>query len=143
MNNKNYYFSNASVNDRINKEKTNHDNKDTNINIDESKINDFNNIYENCKNLVDEKLSFEITVLFAEELSELTQAILKLERWNYGDEFIRCNYKEIINNIYEELADVIIMALQFAYKNEIDYDKLTDKIAEKILRLYETKFGEE
>lgn len=106
-------------------------------------IKDINTVYENCKNLVDEKLSFEITVLFAEELSELTQAILKLERWNYGDEFIRCNYKEIINNIYEELADVIIMALQFAYKNEIDYDKLTDKIAEKILRLYETKFGEE
>lgn len=143
MNNKNYYFSNASVNDRINKEKTNHDNKETCVNIDESKINDFNNIYENCKNLVDEKLSFEITVLFAEELSELTQSILKLERWNYGDEFIRCNYKEIINNIYEELADVIIMALQFAYKNQIDYDKLIDKIAEKILRLYETKFGEE
>lgn len=116
---------------------------DTNVNIDESKINDFNNIYESCKKLVDEKLSFEITVLFAEELSELTQSILKLERWNYGDEFIRCNYKEIINNIYEELADVIIMALQFAYKNQIDYNKLTNKIAEKILRLYETKFGEE
>lgn len=106
-------------------------------------VKDLNTVYESCKKLVDEKLSFEITVLFAEELSELIQSVLKLERWNYGDEFIRCNYKEIINNIYEELADVIIMALQFAYKNEIDYDKLTDKIAEKILRLYETKFGEE
>lgn len=111
--------------------------------IDETKIKDFNNIYGTCKYLAHVKTSYETNILFAEELSELTQAILKLERWNYGDEFIRCNFEEIFNNIYEELADVIITMLQFVYKNEINYNTLTDKISEKILRLYETKFGEE
>ena len=39
MNNKNYYFSNASVNDRINKEK---------ININDGKVKDINSIYDRC-----------------------------------------------------------------------------------------------
>lgn len=106
-------------------------------------VKDINTVYENCKNLADTKSDIETAVIFSEELSELMQAILKLVRWNCGDEFLRCEYEDLINNLYEELADVIITMLQIAYKNEIDYDKLTDKIAEKILRLYEIKFGEE
>lgn len=120
-----------------------YDFKDTVANINENKIKDFNTIYKSCKNLADTKLNSTVNVFFAEELSELIQPLLKLVRWNCGDEFLRCEYEEIVNNLYEELADVIIMMLQFVYKNEIDYNKLIDKISEKILRTYETKFGEE
>lgn len=120
-----------------------YDFKDTVANINENKIKDFNTIYKSCKNLADTKLNSTVNVFFAEELSELIQPLLKLVRWNCGDEFLRCEYEEIVNNLYEELADVIIMMLQFVYKNEIDYNKLTDKISEKIIRTYETKFGEE
>ena len=131
--NSNKYIDKTKIKDFIN----------TNKNIDESKINDFNTIYKSCKNLADTKLNSTVNVFFAEELSELIQPLLKLVRWNCGDEFLRCEYEEIVNNLYEELADVIIMMLQFVYKNEIDYNKLIDKISEKILRTYETKFGEE
>lgn len=120
-----------------------YDFKNTVANINENKIKDFNTIYKSCKNLADTKLNSTVNVFFAEELSELIQPLLKLVRWNCGDEFLRCEYEEIVNNLYEELADVIIMMLQFVYKNEIDYNKLIDKISEKILRTYETKFGEE
>lgn len=120
-----------------------YDFKNTVANINETKINDFNTIYESCKNLAEINSTYTVNIIFAEELSELMQAILKLERWCLGDEFLRCEYEEIVNNLYEELADVIIMMLQFVYKNEIDYNKLTDKISEKIIRTYETKFGEE
>lgn len=120
-----------------------YDFKDTVANINENKIKDFNTIYKSCKNLADTKLNSTVNVFFAEELSELIQPLLKLVRWNCGDEFLRCEYEEIVDNLYEELADVIIMMLQFVYKNEIDYNKLIDKISEKILRTYETKFGEE
>lgn len=120
-----------------------YDFKDTVANINENKIKDFNTIYKSCKNLADTKLNSTVNVFFAEELSELIQPLLKLVRWNCGDEFLRCEYEEIVNNLYEELADVIIMMLQFVYKNEIDYNKLIDKISGKIIRTYERKFGEE
>lgn len=115
----------------------------SNFIIDESVINDFNTIYESCKNLAEINSTYTVNIIFAEELSELIQSTLKAERWICGDEFLRCEFKDIIDSLYEELADVIISALQFVYKNEIDYNKLTDKISEKIIRTYETKFGEE
>lgn len=114
---------------------------DTNKYIDENKIKDFNTIYNSCKQLADNKSCIELNMMFTEELSELIQPIIKLERWEIGDEFLRCNYIDIIENIYEEISDVIIMLLQFVYKYDIDYKKLTDNISAKILRIYETKFG--
>ena len=110
MNNKNYYFSNASVNDRINKEK---------ININDDKIKDINSIYDICKHIADNKHSTEVNDLLVEELSELIKAVMKLERYNMCDKSLRCNYHDIYDNIYEELADVIIMMFQFIYKNKI------------------------
>ena len=100
------------------------------------------NIMNVCKYISENKSTDEINVLFIEELSELIKPLAKLERWNYGDTFLRCEYKDIIENIYEELADVIIMMFQFIYKNEIQEPDLLNKISEKIIRYYETKTEE-
>lgn len=116
---------------------------DTNVNINKKLINDFDEIYNICKHIANNKTNEEVNLLFAEELSELIKPLLKLERWNWADEFLRCEYKDIINNLYEELSDVIIMLFQFISKNDILIDKLTDEISKKLIRIYETKFGEE
>ena len=96
------------------------------------------NIMNVCKYISENKSNEEINVLFIEELSELIKPISKLQRWSFGDTFLRCEYKDIIENIYEELADVIIMMFQFIHKNEIQEPDLLDKISEKIIRYYET-----
>ena len=100
---------------------------------------EINNIMNVCKYISENKAIEEIDVLFIEELSELIRSITKLQRWTFGDEFLRCEYKDIIDNIYEELADVIIMMFQFINKNEINYNELTNKISEKLIRYFETK----
>lgn len=105
-------------------------------------LSDFNDIYGICKHIANNKTNEEVNLLLAEELSELIRPLLKLERWNWADEFLRCEYKDIINNLYEELSDVIIMLFQFISKNDILIDKLTDEISKKLIRIYETKFGE-
>ena len=103
---------------------------------------EINNIYNVCKHIADGKLIEEIDILFIEELSELIKAITKLQRWTFGDEFLRCEYKDITDNIYEELADVIITMFQFIHKNEISCKDITDKISEKLIRYFETKTDE-
>ena len=99
---------------------------------------EINNIYKVCKYIADNKHSTEVNNLLVEELSEFIQAVMKLERFNYCDNSLRCNYHDIYNNIYEELADVIIMLFQFIYKNKISQQNLIDEIAKKIIRYYET-----
>lgn len=108
-------------------------------NINDNSIKCFNIIFDACKDIADRKTNSEVNVLLVEELSELIKPIIKLERWNWADEFLRCEYSDIRNNIYEELSDVIITLLQFIYKNDIIYKDLVDKISEKLLRLYDTK----
>ena len=100
---------------------------------------EINNIMNVCKYISENKAIEEIDILFIEELSELIKSITKLQRWTFGDEFLRCEYKDIIDNIYEEIADVIIMMFQFINRNEINYNELTNKISEKIIRYFETK----
>ena len=97
---------------------------------------EINNIYNVCKYIADGKTAEEIDILLIEELSELIKSATKIHRWTFGDEFLRCEYKDIIDNIYEELADVIIMMFQFIYKNEIQEHDLLNKISEKILRYF-------
>ena len=99
---------------------------------------EINNIYKVCKYIAEKKHSTEVNDLLVEELSELIKAIMKLERYNFCDNTLRCNYHEIYDNIYEELADVAIMLFQFIYKNKISQQNLFDKISEKIIRYYET-----
>ena len=100
---------------------------------------EINNIYNICKDIAENKHSREVNDLLVEELSELIKAVMKLERWNYGDIFLSCEYEDIINNLYEEIGDVIIMLLQFVYKNEIENQEILDKICIKLIRYYETK----
>ena len=129
MNNKNYYFSNASINDRINKEK---------INISDNELS-FKIINASCIEIAENKTNREVNEMLVEELSELIKAVVKLERWDMGEITLRYNIDEIYNNLYEELGDVIIMMLQFIHKNNIECEKLLNKMCKKLIRYYETK----
>ena len=92
-----------------------------------------------CKDIADNKTNREVNELLVEELSELIKAVIKLERWDMGETTLRYNIDEIYNNLYEEIADVIIMMLQFIHKNNIEYEKLLNKMCKKLIRYYETK----
>ena len=92
-----------------------------------------------CKDIAVSKTNIEVSELLIEELSELIQAVVKLERWDNGETTLRYNIDEIHNNLYEELADVIIMMLQFIYKNNIEHEELLNKMCKKLIRYYETK----
>ena len=92
-----------------------------------------------CKDIAVNKTNIEVTELLIEELSELIKATIKLQRWDNGETTLRYNIDDIYNNLYEELADVIIMMLQFIYKNNIECEKLLNKMCKKLIRYYETK----
>ena len=92
-----------------------------------------------CVDIAKEKTGIEINTMLFEELSELIKAVIKLERWDNGETTLRYNIDEISNNLYEELADVITMMLQFIYKNNIEHEELLNKICKKLIRYYETK----
>ena len=92
-----------------------------------------------CIEIADNKTNREVNEMLVEELSELIKAVIKLERWDMGEITLRYNIDEIYNNLYEELADVIIMMLQFIHKNNIECEKLLNKMCKKLIRYYETK----
>lgn len=92
-----------------------------------------------CKEIAENKTNIEVSELLIEELSELIKAVIKLQRWDNGETTLRYNIDEIHNNLYEELGDVIIMMLQFIYKNKIEYKDLLNKMCKKLIRYYETK----
>ena len=92
-----------------------------------------------CKDIADNKTSREINELLIEEISELIKAVIKLERWEMGEITLRYNIDDIYNNLYEELGDVIIMMLQFIYKNKLSQENLLNEITKKLIRYYETK----
>ena len=99
---------------------------------------EINNIYNVCKHIAENKQDSEVNDLLVEELSELIKAVMKLERYNFCDEGLRCNYREIYDNIYEEIGDVIIMLFQFIYKNKLSHENIINEITKKIIRYYET-----
>ena len=99
----------------------------------------FKIINASCIEIADNKTSREINELLIEEISELIKAVIKLERWDMGEITLRYNIDEIHNNLYEKLGDVIIMMLQFIYKNKIEYKELLNKMCKKLIRYYETK----
>ena len=92
-----------------------------------------------CKDIAVSKTNIEVSELLIEELSELIKAVVKLERWDNGETTLRYNIDEIYNNLCEEIADVIIMMLQFIHKNNIECEKLLNKMCKKLIRYYETK----
>ena len=96
-------------------------------------------IITSCVDIAENKHSKEVNDLLVEELSELIKVVIKLERFNYCDNTLRCNYHDIYDNIYEELADVIIMLFQFIYKNKLSQENLLNEITKKLIRYYETK----
>ena len=98
----------------------------------------FKIINVSCIEIAENKTNREVNELLVEELSELIQAVVKLERWDNGETTLSYNIDEIYNNLYEELGDVIIMILQFIYKNRINYNDLIEKISAKLVRYYET-----
>ena len=99
----------------------------------------FKIINASCIEIAENKTNREVNELLVEELSELIKAAIKLQRWDNGETTLRYNIDEIYNNLYEELADVIIMMLQFIYKNKIEYKELLNKMCKKLIRYYETK----
>ena len=99
----------------------------------------FKIINASCIEIAENKTNREVNELLVEELSELIKAAIKLQRWDNGETTLRYNIDEIHNNLYEELADVIIMMLQFIYKNNIECEELLNKICKKLIRYYETK----
>ena len=99
----------------------------------------FKIINASCIEIADNKTNIQVTELLIEELSELIKAVVKLERWDNGETTLRYNIDEIYNNLYEELGDVIIMMLQFIHKNNIECEKLLNKMCKKLIRYYETK----
>ena len=92
-----------------------------------------------CKDIADNKTNREVNEILVEELSELIKPVIKLQRWDNGETTLRYNIDEIYNNLYEELGDVIIMMLQFIHKNNIECEKLLNKMCKKLIRYYETK----
>ena len=99
----------------------------------------FKIVNASCIEIADNKTNREVNEMLVEELSELIKAVIKLERWDMGEITLRYNIDEIHNNLYEELGDVIIMMLQFIYKNKIEYKELLNKMCKKLIRYYETK----
>ena len=92
-----------------------------------------------CRDIADNKTNREVNEILVEELSELIKAVIKLQRWDNGETTLRYNNDEIHNNLYEELADVVIMMLQFIHKNNIECEKLLNEMCKKLIRYYETK----
>lgn len=99
----------------------------------------FKIINASCIDIAENKTNREVNELLVEELSELIKAAIKLQRWDNGETTLRYNIDEIHNNLYEEMGDVIIMMLQFIYKNKIEYKELLNKMRKKLIRYYETK----
>ena len=106
--------------------------------ISDNELN-FKIINASCIEIAENKTNREVNELLVEELSELIKAVIKLQRWDNGETTLRYNIDEIHNNLYEELADVNIMMLQFIYKNKIEYRELLNKMGKKLIRYYETK----
>ena len=96
-----------------------------------------------CEDISDNKTNREVNELLVEELSKLIKAVIKLERWDNGETTLRYNIDEINNSINEELSDVIIMMIQFIYKNNISYHNLLKIVCKKLIRYYETKQEQE
>ena len=114
-----------------------YDYKET-VNINNQLVKEFKTIQGVCSYISKNKHSKEVNELLVEELSELIKAVIKLERYNFCDNSLRCDYHEIYDNIYEEISDVYIMLFQFIYKNKISYKGLIDKMSKKLTRYYET-----
>ena len=99
---------------------------------------DLEYIHTRCKELAEEKTFNELSMLLAEELAELIQALMKYERYNAEDKALSDDIDQIEENLHEEISDVIVSLFQFIYRFDISYEKIIEICNEKIDRTFET-----
>lgn len=78
----------------------------------------------------------------AEECTELAQACLKLARKYRGENPTPKTEKELIDNFYEECADVFICIMELFDSNVMDEDAVNDWAERKKARI-KARFGVE
>ena len=99
---------------------------------------DLEYIHSRCKELAEEKPFNQMSMLLAEELAELIQAIMKYERYIAEDKALSDDIDQIEENLYEEISDVIVTLFQFIHLFNISYEKIIKICNEKIDRTFET-----
>ena len=99
---------------------------------------DLEYIHSRCKELAEDKTYNEISILLAEELAELTQCLMKFERYIAKDKALSVDIKQIEQGLYEEISDVIVSLFQFIFDFNFSYGKIIRKCNEKIDRTIET-----
>ena len=73
-----------------------------------------------CKDITDNKTNREVNELLIEELSELIQAAIKLERWDNGETTLRYNIDEIYNNLVDRFEIVSEKLIVMKVEGEIN-----------------------
>ena len=99
---------------------------------------DLEYIHSRCEELAEDKTYNEISILLAEELAELTQCLMKYERYIVKDKALSDDINQISENLYEEISDVIVSLFQFIYVFNFSYGKIIRKCNEKLDRTFET-----
>lgn len=95
---------------------------------------------EKLKNQCKKMSKMQVSNITLEELSELTQALCKLNRYLDGDPALRKMPEEILENIIEEIADVTVCIEKIKLKLSLSEDKINLLMCEKIKRT-ESLFG--
>ena len=99
---------------------------------------DLEYVHTRCKELAEENSFKQLSMLLAEELAELIQAIMKYGRYVAVDRTLSKDINQIEENLYEEISDVIVTLFQFIHLFDISYEKIIEICNEKINRTFET-----
>lgn len=99
---------------------------------------DLEYVHSRCEELADEKPYNLLPIILAEELTELTQLLMKSKRYDLGDKTLRDDIFQIHENLYEEISDVIVTLFQLIYAFNFSYEKIIRICNEKIDRTFET-----
>ena len=99
---------------------------------------DLEYVHTRCKELAEEISFKQLSMLVAEELAELIQAIMKYGRYVAVDKTLSKDINQIEENLYEEISDVIVTLFQFIYRFNFSYEKIIRICNEKIDRTFET-----
>lgn len=101
-------------------------------------MNEINVKIRNLEDMIDSYSVEDRTTVIIEELSELAQAITKYKRYVLNGEYYvndkRHNKDEILANIHEEMADVLICLGLCKEYFDIDNKELQEIIDEKMKR---------
>lgn len=75
------------------------------------------------------------TIIMAEEMAELTQALCKYNRLQGYGQACRKSYEEVMKSIVEEMADVALLWEQLLFLFDCE-EEIKDIMKEKIERTY-------